>query len=139
MADTTSPKLDLAQRIMEALNRTSEPVPSADEIAAAPTKGQQVVGVVPIHLRHLHNLLLEQATMVQAAEAKLESLVAEKDVLRALFFRSVDTHVTQLEGACGLSVLKNWEVVADFPEKDADNPLMMLASLLGGSLKSRRG
>ena len=138
MADTTSPKLDLAQRIIEAINRTTDPLPTAVDIAPAPKEGQQVIGVVPFHLRHLHNLLVEQAKAVHAAQAELDTMRAEKDVLRKLFFLSLDTHVTQLEDANGMSVLGNWDVIADLPSEDEDNPLMMIASLLGGSLKSRR-
>lgn len=136
MADTTQ-KLDLAQRIAEAVNRTTEPLPTTKGMTF--TEGQQIVGAVPTHLRHLHNLMVEQAKAVGVVEAQLNAMMCEMDTLHTVFFSSVEEHITKPEGATGLTVLDTWDVAANFRNEEDGNPLNMLAALLGESMKARRG
>lgn len=82
MTDTTTEdlKLDLAQRIAAALTRTDEPVPNPSALERRESDIE--LGVVPRHLQHLHNLLVD-------AER------GDSRMIHGLFFDSLKDHIVE--------------------------------------------
>jgi hypothetical protein len=116
---------DIVRRVVTAMSRTSKPRASAYRITEDYT---EVVGTVPKHLRHLHNLLAE---LIDEAESAQEQLYpASEQVLcferaltvRSLFFSALKTYVPVPEGASSMMVLKSWDVAAYFIEEDDAAP-----------------
>jgi hypothetical protein len=110
MSDTV--KLDLAQRIAEALSRTSEPRATGGELELE--ESQQVIGKVPVHLRHLHNLLFSMREEVAEASEDLSKKEEELDAASFLFFFALREHFSKPENSLPIFVCNNWDVVADF-------------------------
>lgn len=100
---------DLAQRIVEYMSRTTHPKASSD---GTNDKGFEVIGTVPEHLRHLHNLLFDLSNETIRAETALLKAKKRHSVMRDLFFYSLETHVPDPEDADGVMILANWDVVA---------------------------
>tara|TARA_B100000745_G_C20008678_1_gene342639 strand:- start:182 stop:511 length:330 start_codon:yes stop_codon:yes gene_type:complete len=109
MTDNTK-ELDIAQRIAEHLARTSEPKASA---SGSKKKGGEVIGSVPVHLRHLHNLLDELGDEVVAAEREFLTKKERMMMVRSIFFDALMTQVPESKNCSGVTVLENWDVVAN--------------------------
>jgi len=124
MTDKTN--LDIALRIAHALSLTSEPQPPT----SGSVKGEgKIIGSVPVHLRHLHNLLNDLVEEVQAAELNLRAKVKILDAVRTVFFDALKTQVPAPENASDVRILENWDVVADL-RSDDDGEMDGLAELL---------
>ena len=99
MTDNTNEaqKLDLAQRIAAALTRTDEPVPNPSALERRESDIE--LGVVPFHLQHLHNLLVD-------AER------GEHSIIHKLFFRSLDSHIISTDvDLHKIKLLPDWTVL----------------------------
>ncbi len=103
------PILDIAQRIAEALARTGEPAATATLGTFDPAQ-DTVIGTVPVHLQHLHNLLDEITKEVIAAEQRSNEAKQRRDALRAIFFDALATRVPSTEYD-GVKICKGWQVV----------------------------
>lgn len=123
-------RLDIVQRIYEALSRTSCPLATA---GGDVEEGDRVIGSVPIHLRHLHNLLYELSHEFRDAKRYVEDAEARLDLVRSLFFRALEESVTQPPGTLGIAILPNWDVAALFEEEngEAEEIKRTLAELFG--------
>lgn len=110
---------DLAQRIAEALSRTGDPRTSSD---GTNDQNFKVIGVVPTHLRHLHNLLADLGSEAAAAEAVALKAKMRHSIMHSVFFDSLATHVPDPEGASGIMILENWDVVAMVEDDERDDP-----------------
>lgn len=102
-------ELDIAQRVAEYLARTSEPKATA---SGSKKEGGEVIGSVPTHLRHLHNLLHELNNEVVATERELRTKKKRMMLVHNIFFDSLETQVPEPENCITVSLLKNWDVVA---------------------------
>lgn len=117
---TRKKEVDIAQRIARALRRKSEPKPSAG--CSKKSRDSEVIGSVPEHLRHLHNLLAElQAEMIEA-ECAFDVSKNRLKAVREIFFDSIKTQVPQARSCDGVSISDNWDVVAHHgcPDDDDD-------------------
>lgn len=121
-------KIDLVQRIVEYVGRTTEPKASSN---GTNDKGFEVIGTVPEHLRHLHNLLSDLSD--EASEAEVAFLKAKRrmDAVRDIFFDSLTAHVPNPEDADGVMILENWDVVATIQDEE-DKMHSHLGVLFGG-------
>lgn len=115
MTDNTN-NLDIAQRIAEALSRTTVARPMGGTMKA----GSEVIGSVPEHLRHLNNLVDEMGVETVALESAFHKKRKQFDIVRAVLFNSLKTHVTEPENASGITILDNWDVAANFSSEDED-------------------
>lgn len=107
-------KHDLAQRIAEAVNATTPPREISTDDAQ---EGDVLLGVVPIHLRHLNNLITDLIDAEKAAseagdEALVHLLDRQYNVVKDLFFRSLEEHIPTPEEAGGIKIGKDWNVYA---------------------------
>jgi len=127
MTDNNPKELDIAQRIAEVLSRTSEPRPTG---GGSMKDGSKVIGSVPVHLRHLHNLLEELGDEAQAAKLAYHAKKERFDAVRTVFFDALKTQVPEPEKASGVSILENWDVVANFRSDDEDGEMGGLGHLL---------
>ena len=127
MTDNTTPKLDIAQRIAEYLSRTSEPKVSVD---GSQKDASEVIGSVPLHLRHLHNLLDELNGEAAEAAREFRSKRERMMMVRSIFFDALKTQVPEPENCSGVTLLKNWDVVANYRSGDEDEMSDGLGALL---------
>ena len=103
-------ELDIAQRIVEAMKRTSEPRPTAD--GQFKPDEDTVIGEVPEHLRHLHNLLDELGNEARAAEQHFREAKNRHEALHAIFFDALKHHVPcDGNGFNGIKLCEGWQVV----------------------------
>jgi len=126
MTDNTK-ELDIAQRIAEALSRTTE---ARSTGGGSMKDGSEIIGSVPVHLRHLHNLLDELGYEAQAAERAFRDKKKRFDAVHAVFFDSLKTQVPEPENASGVTILENWDVAANFRSDDDDGEMGGLGELL---------
>lgn len=126
MTDNTK-ELDIAQRIVEVLSRTSEPRPTG---GGSMKEGSEVIGSVPVHLRHLHNLLDELGDEVVDAALEFRSKKGRLMAVRNIFFDALKTHVPEPENASSVQILENWDVTANFRSDDNDGEMGGLGELL---------
>lgn len=135
-------KTDTAQRIAKALARTTEPRSPAEGFTN--DEGNEIVGTVPTHLRHLHNLVEELSDEVAAAEAELLKRQQRMKHVHALFFDSLKAHVSKSKEANAMSILKNWDVTAFVHTPDDNGHGMMggfgldLDTLMAAMMDPRR-
>ena len=133
---TPTPKLDLAQRIAEHVARTSEPrAPIAALGVGDDTPNQERIGTVPMHLRHLHNLLEDLANDAHAAAREYQERKALLGAVRALFFASLETHIPRPESEGYIIIRQDWSVVANMENDSGSDLAGMLAAALGGALR----
>lgn len=119
LMNTKQCDVDLVQRIAECVNLTAEPRPSSD---GTNPEGFTVVGSVPLHLRHLHNLLDDlRAEAYRLGNAYMGRMDDVKTV-RSLFFASLKTHVPDPDDADAIKILENWDIVA-VQETDAEKEM----------------
>jgi hypothetical protein len=131
MSDTEN-ELDIAQRIAAALQQTAAPQPIS---GAQPVPADEtVIGEVPEHLRHLHNLLVDLGA--EAKEAQRQSLEARERhmLVQALFAESLKQHLPKLgEGYDGVRLCEGWQVTG-YVENDQDGDGLegMVMAAMGG-------
>lgn len=131
MTDNTK-ELDIAQRIVEAMQRSSEPRPSAD--GQFKPDEDTLIGVVPEHLRHLHNLLEELENEVRDAERRFRETKKRHGALHAIFFDALEQHVPSNGGDYdGVKLCTNWQVVGYKRDERGGN----LGDLLGAALMAK--
>lgn len=123
---------DLAQQIADAVNRTGNPKDSAIGMPESDDSENHVhVGEVPMHLRHLHNLLADLFGEVEKLEmAKMEALKRAK-LAKQVFFTSLEEHTSIPEGlpVSNIAIGPNWRVVAETYDPDSPDENPMLAML----------
>lgn len=127
MSDTDN-KPDIAQRIADALQRTvaAQPMPGADPVP----EDETVIGEVPEHLRHLHNLLVDLGA--EAKEAQRRSLEAQERqmLVQALFANALKQHLPRLDEHCdGFRLCEGWQVTG-YVEDDDDGPSSLGAMVM---------
>lgn len=121
-------QMDIAQRVAEAIQRSSEPRETAEGEFDAETC--TIIGEVPVHLRHLHNLLDE--LLDEASDAEVLFMEAKKRcrAVRYIFFDALEHHVpADKDKYRGISLLEDWQVVGYEGDEDDEHPL---AELLRG-------
>jgi hypothetical protein len=129
MTDNTK-ELDIAQRIAEYLARTSEPKASAN---GSKKENGEVIGSVPVHLRHLHNLFVELGDEAAAAEREFHTKKERMMMVRSIFFDALKTQVPGPENCSGFTLLENWDVVANYGSDDEmGGALGELLAAMGG-------
>lgn len=126
-------KLDLAQRIAAALGHTDDPRQMFEN---EPEEGATLLGVVPLHLRHLHNLVNELGQELRDAEDPMLEQQRNKEFhfVRALFFASLETYVPTPEGCEGIMLVNDWKVYTMNP-RPRNKLEDMLEGLLGGRVR----
>ena len=99
MADSSSetPTLDLAQRIAAALSCTDEPRPNPSDVERR--ESDIMLGTVPVHLRHLHNLLVDSDNR------------RDDEVLNGLFWNALDTHLDNNVRLHKKKLMSDWTVI----------------------------
>jgi len=121
-------KLDIAQRIAEALSRTSEP--KMTSVGDFQPNEDTVLGEVPEHLRHLHNLLQEIGDEVRAAEELLREVKKHHGVIHTIFFAALEQHVpTDRDKFDGTKLCTDWKVVG-FRSNESDDDMDGLGAML---------
>jgi hypothetical protein len=127
MTDNTK-ELDIAQRIAEALARTSEPTMSAD--GDFKPDEDIVIGEVPEHLRHLHNLLVEVGHEGRAAERRFREAKKRHEAIHSVFFDALEQHVpSDGDEYSAIKICTNWKVVG-IKHGDDDGEMGGLGKLL---------
>lgn len=123
-----TPKLDLAQRVAEALRRTDEPRHTVEN---KPEDGAKFLGEVPVHLRHLHNLMhdLHQETCAESDPCVQYLRSKDYSIVHELFFMSLRTHTPPPKGYA-IILVENWKVYTTTPSPLT--PSGLLSALLGG-------
>ncbi len=131
---TKTNQLDLAQRIAEHVARTSEPRPCSSSLSDGDDDPkQEPIGKVPVHLRHLHNLLEDLANDADAVEREYHERKALMSAVRDLFFTSLKTHVPDPEGASCIMIRNDWSVIANMGDgSDSDLASMIAATIITG-------
>ncbi len=124
-----SKELDIAQRIAAAIARTSEPRPTGD---ASMTNDCKIIGSVPMHLRHLHNLLDEVGNEAAAAELAFRIKQERFASIHTIFFDALRTHVSEPEMASSVCIHENWDVSVDFGSGDELSDLVDLLANTDG-------
>jgi len=123
-------KLDIAQRIAEAMQRTTEPkLTTNGEINP---EQDTVVGEVPEHLRHLHNLVDEIGDEAIAAERHALELANLHKTVKSVFFDSLEMHVPTRTDEMDFDAVKlctGWKV-AGVKQGDDDGEMGGLGELL---------
>jgi hypothetical protein len=139
--DTTDKiTLDLAQRIAQAVARSDE-ARSTSGYAVESGETATELGEVPLHLRHLHNLLSDMAEEKTAMLRILQMIDEKSSLVRNIFFSSLDTHFPQPEGADSIAVTKEWKVLAiarPDNNEDVENRSFteLMKALLGGGRRN---
>lgn len=110
--------VDIVQRILEALQESDEPFSTASGQAG---DGSVVVGSLPKHLRHFHNLLSCVAAEAAEAEAAYERKKDIFDAVRAVFFHAVKETFPEAGKAQNLTILTNWDVAVGSVDADDDD------------------
>ena len=105
--------LDLVQRIAESLTRTSEPLPNKD---GPETSDGEIIGTVPTHLRHLHNLLAQVRREMEDAERAYQIATRQFRMVHEAFFVALEDQVPVPDNASGVTILRNWDVAANLDE-----------------------
>jgi hypothetical protein len=134
MTDNTK-KLDIIQRIVEALSSKSKPRATG---GGSMEDNDEIIGSVPLHLRHLHNLLDELGDEVTEARTEFDDKRKRMMAVRSLFFDSLKTQVPEPKNASGLTILKNWDVAASF-RSDDESGLYELDEMIGGLMAEMAG
>ena len=128
MTDKTK-ELDIAQRIVEAISRTTEPKRSVDN--KFKPEEDTVLGVVPEHLRHLHNLLVEVSDEAHAAERSFLEAKRRGKAVHSIFFAALGDHLSRDYDKCiGIKLCSDWQVVSvklDDDDGDEDGLAELLA------------
>jgi len=102
-------KPDIAQRIAEAIARTTKPRMSA--LSDFKSDEDTVIGEVPEHLQHLHNLLEEVDEEVAVVERRLRQAQTQREVIHTTFFAALELHVPSHGGDYdSIKLCKGWQV-----------------------------
>ena len=140
MTESKEGKLDLVQRIAEAVGRKDEP----EQLSALPVcEDDTVLGVVPIHLRHLHNLLselttefVEEAGAVATLALLFGELPPSVEAVRSVFFAAMNEIFPQGEKEfASMRICNDWQVVGTPKSEDDEDPLAELFRTIGGGVK----
>ena len=89
MSDTT--QLDIFHKIAEAMARTGEPKPTA--VAEFCEDHDVLLGEVPMHLRHIHNLISEIGVKLKEQNPPNHDEIDDFTKFMGLFFSTLATHV----------------------------------------------
>jgi hypothetical protein len=110
--------LDLAQRISEAILRTTKSCEDADAREAG--EDEEVLGQVPKHLRHLYNLLYELADVADEAAKKTSDAEIQFEIVHALFYAAISQNITIDNPTLSeVEICKDWKIIA-LKEDEAD-------------------
>ena len=117
MTDTKTTKLDTAQRIAAALARTDEP--KMTSILEFNPETDVIVAEVPMHLRHLHNLVLEMQNEARESEDYNPLVQAAIDSTFKIFCIALEEFVP-LDGDdySGTKLCTGWKVAGVKRTKD---------------------
>ena len=134
MTDKTK-ELDIAQRIAQAVANNGEPAMTAIGGVFDPDE-DVILGEVPMHLRHVHNLLNEAADQAKEAETHFRDARENLDAVRSVFFNSVRQHVpNDPDKYSATKICENWQVVGvkrgENDEMDGLGAVLM-AAMAGG-------
>lgn len=129
--DNNIQKPDIAQRIAEALARTTKPTMSANDDFKS-DEGT-VIGEVPEHLRHLHNLLEEVGNEACDAEHRFHEAKKRHDAIRSIFFDALKQHVP-IDGDeyDGIKLCTDWQVVGFKHDEMGGLGEMLAREVMGG-------
>jgi hypothetical protein len=100
-------KYDIAERIAEAVARTTEPLQLRDERPVS--EDETVLGNVPQHLRHLHNLIYELKDEAHEVEKKLHEANKCFHAVREVFFTALAEHIPS-DDFDRVNICKDWQV-----------------------------
>ena len=133
MTDNTK-ELDIAQRIVEAMQRSSEPRPSA--LGQFKPDEDTVIGEVPEHLRHLYNLVDEVGNDAMEAARRYHEANKRHAAIHAIFFDSLRQHVPSDGNEYdGVKLCEGWQVVG-FKNKKDEGEMGGLGELLAMAVMS---
>lgn len=128
-------KDDLSMRIVEAMTRITEP---GENYCRQMRKGDKVIGVVPLHLRHFYNLINEFHSEVSetiSLHADKEFADDMNDILGSLFnifSISLDKYLSLSDEQIRPEITDTWEVVVNptsaEPEEDKSVVVVMCQS-----------
>ncbi len=111
MPATKKTTLDIAQRIAEAVNRKT--VPTMTSTGKLNPKTDTLIGSVPEHLRHLHNLLAAVGKETRTAEEIFRNSQTRQHIVLAVFFEALETHVPYDSSKfSGVKLCEDWKVAA---------------------------
>ena len=110
---------DLAARVAAALARTD--VPRSTDTGKFDPKKHDVLGHVPTHLRHLHNLLDTISDEAITLEKALERKKVDLETVRDLFFSSLLTAAPPSDDHTEIMVCDGW-LVAGIKEDGGEAP-----------------
>jgi hypothetical protein len=101
--------IDFAQRIALALAHTDEP----RAMRRFEDGGRLLLGFVPLHLRHLHNLLDDISLEIERSRgtSQLVALHQQYDLVQQLFFTALEMHLPAIRGYDGVRIASSdWGV-----------------------------
>jgi hypothetical protein len=111
-------QLDIAQRIAEAIRCTSD---SRQTATGQMRDDGEVIGSVPTHLQHLHNLLSDLAEEAAEAAAVLASKRERLLAVWAILFDALKDQMPEIQKTSSMLILENWNVVAVPEPEDLRN------------------
>lgn len=107
-------KKDLFQRIAEAVSSTNVPV-SPRMISLIQIKPSDIViGVVPVHLRHVCLLIDEIMDEIRHSKNERDFFDLRRAIslINTVFFISLKTHIPELYNHFSFKVCTDWKIVA---------------------------
>lgn len=104
MSDT---RLDIIQRIVEVTQRTSDP--KLNDCIAFEPETDTIIGEVPMHLRHVHNLLVDLINEVDDAMQQVYEAKKRLEAVRELYFDALEQQVPS--GDYDVKICSEWKVV----------------------------
>lgn len=105
---TAIEQVDLAQRVAAVLTSTSVPRQTAK---ASQEVGAVVIGTVPLHLRHLHNLMYDLYEEINRSDVKTYlSRKRSADLVNRLFYTSLQFYYPVLFTE-ETTILTDWRIV----------------------------
>jgi len=103
-------KLDIAQQIAAAVSATGDPKQPTNLPPYEPEDGGEVLGELPMHLRHLYNYLEEILFRVQDADEESKNDFYDLMVVRKVFWSSVKQRFDR-EELDRFAICADWKVV----------------------------